>query len=460
MKNSTDPVRIKLMINNKSSHSDEIYRIFFENTGTAMIIIEDNMTISLVNNEFENMTGYSKLETEGIMKWTQLVHADDLATMQDYHALRRYNPGFAPRSYVFRYHHKNGSICSAILTTTVIPDSSQSIASMIDISEKTRTEEQLRLNNQLLDMTSDAIFLNDLSGNFIYVNKACSALTGYERDELLHMNARDFDVSPGNGVLQTHLRETLKKGELTLETRGRRKKGPNFYMEVNSRIIEVAGAKYVFNTAHDITARKKAEIELHKSYEKMQATLNGIIGTIATMSETRDPYTAGHQRQVSRLAHAMANEMQLDESTCDSIRIAGILHDIGKLSIPAEILSKPGKLSYAEFEIIKRHPAVGSDILKTIEFPWPLSDIVMQHHERLDGSGYPVGLTGDTICLEARILAVADVVEAMASHRPYRPALGIKTALEEVVKHSGSKYDTDAVNACVSLINEKGFSLY
>jgi PAS domain S-box-containing protein/putative nucleotidyltransferase with HDIG domain len=450
--------RVKLMISKDAPDADVTYRALFENTGTAMITISEDTTIVLANNEFENMTGYSKRDVEGVMKWTSLVHQEDLPTMQDYHVLRRYNPHFAPRSYYFRFHHKNGEIRNAIVTTTMIPSTGQSIASMIDVTEKARAEEELKLNSQLLDLASEAIFMHDFSEQFIYVNRACTELTGYSKEELLGMKARQLDTPEYAAVRRTHIRKIMETGAGTFEAPTRRKDGTPYYIEVHCKIIEVNGSKYVFNSARDITQRKEAEKALQQSYGKLQKTLDGFIGTIATMSETRDPYTAGHQRQVSKLAHAMAGEMQLEPNICESIRIAGVLHDIGKLSIPAEILSKPGKLSNAEFAIIKRHPEVGCDILKTIEFPWPICGIVSQHHERLDGTGYPVGLKGDDICLEAKILAVADVVEAMASHRPYRPSLGIDVALDEVVKNKGTKYDMDAVDACVRLVNQKGFS--
>jgi putative nucleotidyltransferase with HDIG domain len=198
---------------------------------------------------------------------------------------------------------------------------------------------------------------------------------------------------------------------------------------------------------------------LKQSYEKLQRTLETMVEAIAAMAETRDPYTAGHQVRVTRLACAIAEAMGLSAERIKEIRIAATLHDIGKMHIPAEILSKPGKLTEIEFMMIKSHPQGGYDILKDIEFPSSVAIIVLQHHERLDGSGYPQGLKGDDILLEARILAVADVVEAMSSHRPYRPALGEGTALEEIIHNKGILYDEKVVEACVTLFYEKGFKL-
>jgi len=194
---------------------------------------------------------------------------------------------------------------------------------------------------------------------------------------------------------------------------------------------------------------------LNVSLENMRKAMIGFIQTMALTLETRDPYTAGHQRRVSDLARAIATEMNLTDDQIEGIRMAGIIHDLGKIYVPAEILNRPGKLKDVEFQLIMSHPIIAYDILKHIDFPWPIADIVLQHHERLDGSGYPNGLRGKQIILEARILMVADVVEAMASHRPYRAALGIDFALEEINKNKGILYDSNAVDACVRLFKEK-----
>lgn len=207
----------------------------------------------------------------------------------------------------------------------------------------------------------------------------------------------------------------------------------------------------------DVTHRKQAEEERRQSAEKILIALEATIESIARTTEIRDPYTAGHQKRVAQLAFAIAVEMSLPPDKAEAIRIAAVIHDIGKMYVPAEILAKPGKLSENEFGLIKIHPQAGYDILKNIEFPWPIARIVIQHHEKMNGSGYPSGLSGEAIIMEARILVVADVVEAMASDRPYRPALGIDKALEEISREKGTLYDADAVDACVRLFTEKGF---
>ena len=197
---------------------------------------------------------------------------------------------------------------------------------------------------------------------------------------------------------------------------------------------------------------------LESSRAQYRRMLEQTIQVIALTIEKRDPYTAGHQVRVSQLATAIAGQMNFDAEKLDGLRLGGMIHDIGKIHLPAEILSRPGKLSEVEFALVKTHSKVGSEIIADVEFPWPVAQMILQHHERLDGSGYPNGLRGDAILLESRILAVADVVEAMASHRPYRPALGIDKALEEIRQGRGRLYDADVVDVCLDLFNE-GYQL-
>ncbi|MET0012677.1 MAG: HD domain-containing phosphohydrolase [Sedimenticola sp.] len=212
-------------------------------------------------------------------------------------------------------------------------------------------------------------------------------------------------------------------------------------------------------TAQDITYRTLAEEAQKKHHQQMQNALHQTVQAIANTIEQRDPYTAGHQHRVAMLAVAIAEEIGLTEDYIEGIKLGGVIHDIGKIHIPAELLTRPGKLSESEFRVLQTHPEVGYQIIKDVQFSWPIADIVYQHHERLDGSGYPKGLKGDQICQEAQILMVADVVEAMASHRPYRPALSIDVALAEIEQGKGIKYNSSAVTACVKLFREKGYQI-
>ncbi len=223
---------------------------------------------------------------------------------------------------------------------------------------------------------------------------------------------------------------------------------------LNRRKLEIKNKNYSENLEKLVSERTDT---LRNTLNDLQKAMDGIIEAMGLTVETRDPYTAGHQRRVAEIARAIAIEMGLSRHDVEGVRMAGLIHDIGKIAVPAEILSKPGKINDNEFAIIKSHPQTGYDILKKIDFPWPISQIVYQHHERMDGSGYPQGLSENDILLEARIMAVADVVEAMASHRPYRPALGIDKALDEISKNRGVLYDPDVADACLSLFKEREF---
>ena len=225
--------------------------------------------------------------------------------------------------------------------------------------------------------------------------------------------------------------------------------------QVKLRTAELAKANEMLQA--DIAKRKRTEVELQHTLDSLRKAVGATIQVLVAAVEARDPYTAGHQIRSANLACAIAAEMGLSQDQIEGIHMAGSIHDIGKLSIPAEILSKPTKLDEIEFAMIQEHSLRGYEMLKDVESPWPLAEIVYQHHERMDGSGYPCKITGEIILVEARILAVADVVEAMASHRPYRPALGIDAALSEITQNSGTLYEKMAATACARLFREKRF---
>jgi putative nucleotidyltransferase with HDIG domain len=206
------------------------------------------------------------------------------------------------------------------------------------------------------------------------------------------------------------------------------------------------------------TRHVEAEAKVRQTVEQLKESLEQTVRAIAATVEQRDPYTAGHQRRVASLAAAIAKELGLADNEIEGIYVAGVIHDLGKIHIPAEILSKPARLNEIEYGLIKTHPQVGCEIIKNIHFPWPVAEMVLQHHERIDGSGYPKGLVNGQIVLGARILAVADVVEAMASHRPYRPGLGPDRALDEIERNAGVTYDPDVARACLDLFHQKRFA--
>jgi len=271
----------------------------------------------------------------------------------------------------------------------------------------------------------------------------------------------DLDVIPSLIGLTAYDRQTLEKNNIellvSLKNNGHlagmlflsSKASDEPYSKEERRLLETVSADVAVNidNANLYESMKQKHSELQKA-------MDGVIHAISLVVETRDPYTAGHQRRVAELARAIAKEMGLSEWQMMGIHVAGLLHDVGKVAVPSEILSKPGKITENEFSIIRNHCQVGYEILQRIEFPWPVTKAILQHHERLDGSGYPQGLSGEEIVLEARILGVADVVEAMSSHRPYRPALGLDCALQEISQASGILYDTEVVDACLALLKK------
>jgi putative nucleotidyltransferase with HDIG domain len=226
--------------------------------------------------------------------------------------------------------------------------------------------------------------------------------------------------------------------------------------DVKNLVVELKMRQVQLEMQNEELQRTEAQVQ--HSLEKLTKALDGTVLAVAKTMEMRDPYTAGHQRRVAQLAAAIAQEMGFPAERVEGMRVLGCLHDIGKIAIPAEILNKPGRISPVEFTLIKDHPRVGYGIIKDIDFPFPLAEGILQHHERLNGSGYPQGISGADIILEARILGVADVVEAMASHRPYRVALGIDQALEEISRNREILYDPEVVDVCLKLFTEKGFS--
>lgn len=327
---------------------------------------------------------------------------------------------------------------------------------------KSLKESNDRFRN-LIETTSDWIWETDLEGKYTYSSPQIQNLLDYQPEEILHETLAKF-VAPVHAVALNDAFQKLldeKKPFSGFELPCRTKKRRSIVLEYNAVPIfdELKNLTGYRGIARDISDRKTAMEILQKSRDDLHASLEETVTSLASTAEKRDPYTAGHQQRVERLACAIAKELGLQESQMEGLHIAALLHDIGKITLPSEYLSKPTRLSREEKALIKCHPEVGYEILKNIQFSWPVAEIVYQHHEHLDGSGYPRGLTEDDILLEAKILAVADVVEAMSSHRPYRPSLGIAMALEEISTGRGIRYDAPSVDACLRLFQEKKFEL-
>jgi len=297
--------------------------------------------------------------------------------------------------------------------------------------------ESMRL---ILDASIDGLLVIDGKGIVRFLNHAASELMARDAKEMVGEKF-DFPVS-----VSAPAEVDLFRGEKGM-------------LSAEMRVVDIEweGAACKLVSLHDITDRKRAADADQKSREEMLKTLEGVVKAMSGLLVARDPYTAGHQLRVASLVKVIGAQLGLDADMLKGLYVASLIHDIGKISVPSEILSKPGKLSEIEFDFLKEHAQVGYDILKDIEFPWPVADAVLQHHERLDGSGYPQGLRGEDIILEARILAVADVSEAMLSHRPYRPALPMETLIEELKAGSGVHYDAKVVDACLTCFSQ-GFT--
>jgi PAS domain S-box-containing protein/putative nucleotidyltransferase with HDIG domain len=317
------------------------------------------------------------------------------------------------------------------------------------------------LNADILDALPDILFTLDESGHIKTWNHQALAATGYNPGDVAEKSMLEFATPEDKPHASETLATVLAGRTMALRLRVRYKDGtvvPYHFVSVPLRSDDghVIGA--VFD-GRDISAEVRGENALRRSLRGYEHILEQTISAIAALVEQRDRYLAGHQERVTQLALAMAQRMGLDPDRCHGLRLAALCHDIGKIHVPAEILSKPGRLSAAEFAMIKRHPHIGYEILNKIDFPWPIAEIVRQHHERYDGSGYPRGLSGDSIRLEAQILGVADVVEAMMSHRPYRPGLGADVALEEIRNGRGTRYNAQVADACLAAFSAGGFKL-
>ena len=342
-----------------------------------------------------------------------------------------------------------------------------------DITERKRAEEWLFRERCMVDRimkTSPAgITVVDRKGQIVFANNRAEEIFCLTKNEITQRgysdsewHITDFDGNPFPEEQQPFTQVMTTGNPVygvrhAIELSGRQR----VFLSINGAPIfdEQSHISEVVLTIDDITKDRKAEQKIQEGLKHLEKSLGDTIKAMSKVVEIRDPYTAGHQDKVARLAAAIAKKMNLSEEMIGGIKTAGVIHDIGKMYTPAEILSKPSKLSSIEMQLIRAHSQAGYDIMKDIEFPWPVARIILEHHERMDGSGYPRNLKGDEILMEARILAVSDVVESMASHRPYRPTLGIDAALGEIEKNRGVLYDSGAVDACLMLFKEEGFQL-
>jgi len=385
------------------------------------------------------------------------------------------------RSWELPIRGRNGSEFTVIAKTSPLYQQERLVGGILlveDITERKKAEAEVRESQRRLADTieslPDATMVIDREGKVLYWNREMVEMTGFLASDMVGHGDYEYAL-PFYGIRRPILIDMIVDSRVRFDNQYTyvHKEGKVLFTETKTgklkgkeRILW-GRATPLFNTrgqivgaiesVRDITDRKEAEDDLKRSHERLEAIFSGTVSALAVTTEKRDQYTAGHQHRVATLACAIAKEMGLSAKMIDDIKIAGTLHDIGKLYVPLDILSQTGKLTEIEQLFVKTHPAAGYDIVKSIPFDGPIAEIILEHHERLDGSGYPRGIKGDEILLEAKVLSVADVVEAMASHRPYRPALGIDKALDEIQRNSGHLYDETAVNACVRVIKNNKF---
>ncbi|HET58459.1 MAG TPA: PAS domain S-box protein [Deltaproteobacteria bacterium] len=371
---------------------------------------------------------------------------------------------YSERQYVATPQTVKGIAC-IVATSVLVFWLAYRARARIELEMKAKQLESAQeLTSATLASVGEAVLVIDPAKRVILeCNRAAEDIFGYTKEELIghstemiHLNRESFEEFGKNS--EPVLDET---GIYRTETRMKRKDGSvidteNVVSIMSKRLGFMRG---VVSVVRDVTESNRAKDNLKRALEQVRNALGVTIQVMVSTIEVRDPYTSGHQQRVAHLARAIAGEMTLNRDRIDGIYMMGIVHDIGKISIPAEILAKPGRLTDVEYALVKEHPQIGYDILKDVESPWPLAEVVRQHHERMDGSGYPRNLKGEEILLEARIMAVADVIESMASHRPYRPSLGIDAALDEIESGSGVLYDSDVVETVLRLFREKGYVL-
>jgi PAS domain S-box-containing protein len=446
--------------------SEEKYRILFENAGEAIFVAQDGKLV-FVNPMTATIMGYSNEELAS-RPFVNFIHQDDRDFVMDRY-VRRLKGENIPRRYFFRVLHKDGGFRWVDLDVVLInwQGKPATLNFMTNITERKQAEEKEKERQTLLRMAGEKAKL----GGWI-VNLEDNRVTWSDEVAAIHETPAGYSplVEQGISFYTPEWKERItevftdcaQKGisydeEMEIITAG----GKRIWVRTIGEAVKNDAGKIlkVQGAFQDITERKQTEKNLQDTLESLRKSFATTIQVMVAAVESRDPYTAGHQIRSADLARAIATEMGLPKEKIDGIRMAGSIHDIGKLSIPSEILTKPTKLTSLEFSLIKEHPQKGFELLKDVESPWPLAQIVYQHHERMDGSGYPRQLKGEEIILEARILAVADVVEAMSSHRPYRPSLGLNPALAEIEKNRGTLYDAEAVDACLRLFREKGFQL-
>ncbi|MCF7821777.1 MAG: PAS domain S-box protein [Mariprofundaceae bacterium] len=452
---------------------EKVFRTMFDTSPNAIMLLDEHGFLACNPSTLKIFSCSSSGEFIGRhpSEYSPPTQADGRDSLQA--ADEKISVAYKTGSNIFEWTHRraNGEVFPAEVQLTLLKLKGGNIlqATVRDITERKHTEDALRNAKEeardIIQNARDAFIAIDGHGIIIDWNPEAARMFGFSMEEAIGRELAETIIPPE--FRKAHIagiKKYLKTGESKIlnkhmEITAIGKDGDMLPVELSIVPLKRNGSVTFSAFIRSLSERDQAEQLLLESATTLKNSLVGTIAAISKAVEARDPYTAGHQQRVSRLSRTIAQEMGLDKHQIEGIRMGATIHDIGKIQVPAEILSKPSALNDLEYEIIKTHAKVGYEILKNIKFPWPIADIAHQHHEHLDGTGYPQGLKGDEICLEARIVAVADTVEAMGSHRPYRPSLGIETALNEITINRGKWYDTDVVDICLMLFKEKKYDL-
>ena len=446
------------------------YKTILESIDIGYYEVDLKGNLTFFNDALCRISGYSREVLTGIGFRAYTEPATVQAVFEAYNQV--YQTGKPGKGMDYEILTKDGG--RKFIDTTIAPlrDSKENIIGfhgiVRDMTERRQMKDAIAKSElkyrAIVENAQEGIFQLSPRNRRTSVNRAFAGMLGYdsaeEAEEAISSIPKQVYVRPDE---YWRIRNIVEKegGIKGFETEFYRKDKTRLWvsMSISSIRDEADGLLYYHGIVEDITLKKKLEQERQDSIDRLRKSLGATINAMSATVEARDPYTAGHQRRVADLARAIATEMKLSRDQIDGIRLAGMIHDLGKISVPSEILTKPTRLTELEFELIKTHSEAGYNILKDIDFPWPIARIVLEHHERIDGSGYPQGLKGNEILLESKIISVADVVEAISSNRPYRPAFGLKPALEEIAKNSGIIYDEEVARACRKLFEEKRYHL-
>ncbi len=449
-------------MNEQLSRSEHNYRLLFEANPLPMWVF-DLVTLRFlaVNDAAVSHYGYSREEFLA-MTIADIRPAEDVPRLLE--SIASTQQFRADRSEFWCHRKRDGMLIKVKVTSHALEFEGRPARMVLadDVTQRLQNEHELQEREQRFRATFEQAAVGmahvTLDGRWLRVNQKLCEIVGYTHEELLERTFLDI-THPDDRARDLEQRARLLAAEIpfySIEKRYLRKGGTIIWVKLTLTLVRKDSGEpdYLMPVVEDISERRRGEEKIAQYVEQLKSAFMSTVEVATVLSEMRDPYTAGHERRVSKIAAAIGAELGWDAQQQEGLRVAGYLHDIGKITIPAEILAKPGELNALEYQLIQGHAQASYEVLKNVQFPWPVAEAVLQHHERLDGSGYPQGLRGDAISVMARILAVADVVEAMASHRPYRAALGMTRALAEIERGRGSTYDPAAVDACLRLFRQ------